>query len=93
MIFKVNRNSNCETISFIRTNRFFGRRPSDFTLTYDKINSNGINIGRIFIGHFDNNSLFDCYFTRTSVIGKGLFDCAMAKSVGKRYVRINIKTQ
>jgi hypothetical protein len=64
---------------------FFGRRPSDFTLTSAKINSKEINIGRIFIGYFNTNSLFDWYFRRASVIGRGLFDCAMARSVGKRY--------
>jgi hypothetical protein len=38
---------------------FFGRRPSDFTLTSAKINSKEMNIGRIFIGHFNSNILFD----------------------------------
>jgi hypothetical protein len=72
---------------------FFGRRPSDFTLTSAKINSEKMNIGRIFIGHFNTNSLFDWYFRRASVIGRSLFDCSMARSVEKRNVRIDIKTQ
>jgi hypothetical protein len=58
---------------------FFGRMPPDFTLTSAKINSKEMNIGKIF-----TNSLFDLYLRRASVIGRGLFDCKMARSVGKK---------